>query len=114
MARLSIADLPLPQPQYRPDRARPCERSGHCFETKAEAREENLIRAAGIRMAAWSVDAPFDQDAALALAERLERSRCLQHGDPGSMASKVYMGLQRICIGGALWKYGIYRLFWGR
>ncbi|MFN7025643.1 MAG: hypothetical protein ACK4QP_14230 [Pseudorhizobium sp.] len=104
MPRLTVHDMRLPFPQYRPDRAEPCERSGHSFETMREAQEEDLHRAAGIRMAAWSTDAPFDRDAALALADRLERSGSLQHGDPGSMASKVYMGLQRICIGGALWQ----------
>ncbi len=103
MSRLSITDLPLPLPRYRPDKAPPCERTGHCFETKAEARAEDLERAGRIRMACRSTDVPFDRDAALTLANSLERSG-LNRGDYGSMASKVYMGSQRIRIGGALWQ----------
>lgn len=103
MSRLPITALPLPLPQYRPDRASPCERSGHSFETKAEARAEDLWRAGRIRMACWSTDAPLDRDAALALADCLERSG-MGLGDHASMASKVWMGLRRICIGGALWQ----------
>ena len=103
MARLSIADCPLPLPQYRPDWAPPCKRSGHSFETMREAREEDLFRAVGIRMAAWSADAPFDGDTALVLADSLERSG-LNRGECQSMASKVYMGGKRLRIGGALWK----------
>lgn len=103
MSRLPITGLRLPLPQYRSDRAAPCERSGHSFETMAEARAEDLERAARIRAACWATDAPFDRDAALALADNLERSG-LGRGHHESMTSKVYMGLQRICIGGALWQ----------
>lgn len=103
MARLPITALPLPLPRYRPHRAPPCEKSGHSFETKAEARAEDLERARRIRTACWATDAPFDRDAALALANRLEGSGS-GRGVFESMASKVYMGLQRICIGGAVWQ----------
>ena len=103
MARKSIADLPLPLPRYRPDRAPPCDRSGHSFETKPEARAEDRDRTRRIRLAAWSADAPFDRDAALALADKLERSG-RNRGDYESMASKVWMGRRRIRIGGALWQ----------
>jgi hypothetical protein len=103
MARKSITDMPLPSPPYRPDKAPPCERTGHSFELKPEARAENLYRAGGIRMACWSRDVPFDRDVALALADRLERSG-LGKGKCESMGCKVYMGSQRIRIGGALWQ----------
>lgn len=103
MSRLPITALPLPLPLYRPDRAPPCERSGHSFESKAEARAEDLERAARIRTACWSTDAPFDRDAALALADNLERSGS-GRAEYDSLASSVYMGMRRICIGGALWQ----------
>ena len=103
MARLPITDLPLPMPRYRPDRARPCIRTRHSFETLEDAHAEDLFRARSIRTACWSADAPLDRDAALALADRLERSGSGEV-EFESMASKVYMGRQRIAIGGALWK----------
>lgn len=103
MARLSISDMSLPLPQYRPQHADPCERSGHSFETKAEARAEDLERASRIRAACWATDAPFDREAALALASHLERSGS-SRSDAETMASAVYMGLKRICVGGAIWQ----------
>lgn len=105
MGRLSICDLPLPRDRYRPDLAEPCERSGHRFETRPEAEAEDLVeRATSIReTCAGDGDLPFDRGEALDLARRLEESGrgiAVHH----TMASKVYMGMMRVRICGALWE----------
>lgn len=103
MPRLSLLDLPYPARKYRVDLAPPCLRTGNSFETVADARAEDLFRAALIRRTCRAPGVPFDRDAALALADRLEAST---HGGPEcqSMASKVYVGRHRFRIFGALWE----------
>lgn len=104
MGRLSICDLPYPGDAYRPDWAGPCERSGHSFETRAEAMAEDLQRAIRIRRTCTTIaELPFDRLQALDLARRLEESGkgIAVHQ---TMVSKVYMADMRLRIGGALWE----------
>lgn len=103
MPRLAITDLADPEWRYRPDRAGPCIRTGHRFETMAEAQAEDLLRAKFIRSGCTAADVPFDCHAALALADDLERSGTGEC-EFVSMVSKVYMGRMRHRIGGAFWK----------
>ena len=103
MARLSITNLPNPKRQYRPDRAKPCLRTGHSFESFSEATAEELLRAKLIQAACNAPDGSFDRRDALELAKRL-RSSGTGELEFKSMASKLYMGRMRHRIGGALWK----------
>ena len=73
MPRLSILDLPLPPREFRPTNAGPT-KTGAFFETREEARREDLTRAQLIRRACRAADVTFDREAALELADRLERS----------------------------------------
>lgn len=102
MSRRSITDLPDPEERYRPDRAPPYGKKKQKFPILTNARAENLKRAKLIRKACKKPTNLFNRDAALALADRLEKSA---NGDEiASLACKVYMGRIRIKIGGALWK----------
>ena len=98
MAGLSIADLPLPPREFRPDLARTQRGS---FETEAAARGEDNERVRLLRIAASQAASPHNRAAALELARLLRFSG---EGVPQTVASSRYMRDQRIRVGGALWR----------
>ena len=101
MSQRNIAHVGKPDKRYRVDLGENAERSG--FEKLEHSQTEDLLRAKQLRNAArWFPDV-IDEEAALALAAKLETAG--NGGEvPESLASSTYMRGHRINISGALWK----------
>lgn len=97
MARLNIADLPLPPPAYRCDRSAGPEG----FETEAEARQEDKTRARLLRRTSRTLRSSRKRRSARRLARALSLGKGVRSG---TMASNMYMREQRIRVGGGLWQ----------
>lgn len=101
MSQRNISHVGKPALRYRVDLGKNAKRSG--FEKLEHSQKEDLLRAKQLRSAArWFPDV-IDEEAALALAAKLETAG---NGGkvPESLASSSYMRGHRINISGALWK----------
>ena len=105
MGRLGILGLPFPGQPFRPDSIGHTSSSSK-FETPEESRIEDAYRIRAIRKTLETDHPLIDRSAAANLAERLDYA---SNGAkrPDSMACSLYMGGQRVRIGGALWKLAV-------
>ncbi|MEJ7925763.1 hypothetical protein WG908_03215 [Sphingobium sp. AN641] len=99
-----ITGVPRPEDRYSPSRAPAYGRYKSKFPSFRKAQGEARKRARLTRNVVHKGTDAFDDQKALALAERLLASA---NGDEtDSLACPIYMGRQRFNIGGAFWKLG--------
>ena len=101
MSQRNITHVGKPDRRYRVDLGKNALRSG--FEKLGDSQKEDRFRAKRLRSAAKKFPDVIDEEAALALAAKLETAG--NGGEvPESLACSTYMRSQRINVAGALWK----------
>lgn len=99
MARANIADLPLPDPHWRPDKPACRDLGAKPFETKAQCEAEDELRARSLREQAAVGSTLIDPLAALALANKIDPARRPKGKLPPTLSSSSRMRQHRIRTG---------------
>lgn len=103
MVGLNIAQLPWPEPAFRPDLTTDRADGKLNFQSASAAMNEDATRAKLLRRAAEQATNPENRRRAEKLANRLDYS-AKDAEWPDTMACSAYMRDQKIRVGGALWQ----------
>lgn len=104
MPRSSIADLPKPDPRYRPDKLACRDPGAKPFETRAQCEAEDALRAKQLRDLANARSMLIDRAAALELANKIDPARRPKGKLPPTLASSSRMRQHRIRTGN-IWQF---------
>jgi hypothetical protein len=99
MARASIADLPLPNSHWRPDKPGCRDPGAKPFETSAQCEAEDTLRAKQLREQADAGSTLIDPVAALTLANKIDPARRPKGKLPPSLSSSSRVRQHRIRTG---------------